>query len=226
MGLFDFLKPKKDPLERFRQMPEFRPVLIEAQMVNLVAQCNNLKAVGREGEAKQIAVKFLIGLVKDCMQKEFWESSFMLSALASAAIRFGEPKHGRELLGKIIDFHVNLRTKGVQNGPALDLTQAYIDAGRLAHQARESREDEYQCFWEAAETQPPPGCKNPASNRQKAMAHNFAYSLCATEVHSDPANQSYWSEREAWHDAKRREFAPECNWEDALESMKYLLGGE
>lgn len=217
MGLFDFLKPKKHPLETLRDNPNVRPAIVQAELERLCAQCRSLKAVGREQEAQQAAIKFLVNLAKDCVQKKFFESQFMLSLLVEAAIRLEEPKHGRGLLGKIIDFHRSVVSKGIKDAPALDLTQAYTDAGRLEHLIRESREEEYRCYWEATQAEPPPGCKQPASNRSKANAHDLAYSLCAVEAFKE----GEWPQRRDWHDQKRREYAPECNWDDPDDRMRW-----
>jgi hypothetical protein len=219
MGLFDFFKKQVDPWHNIRNNPEMRPLIVETETTQLVAQCQNLTAVGRQSEAKALALKYLVDLSRLCLKPDFLNSNIMLMLLATAATKLGEPKEGKILLEKLIAFHIDLTTKQVPGAPTLDLTDAYISAGKLAHQIRESRDDEYRCYWLATEALPPPGCKAPASNRSKARAHDFAYALCKNEQFNDP---NTWSDRTAWHDAKRREFAPECNWDDLNSRMAWL----
>ena len=226
MGLFDFLKPKKDndDLSVIRNDPQWRPLIVEAQVTKLVARCTNLKSVGRELEARQLAVKFLKDLGKDCLKKEFWESTEMISMLANASIHLDEVTIGKQVLDILIKSHGETKAKDIKDWPAIDLTQPYIDAGRLAHQMRDSRGEEYRCYWLAAAALPPTGCKNPASFRQKALAHDFAYSLCSVEALRDPCAANDWLNRKVWHDAKRREFAPECDWDDDNAKFEWITG--
>jgi len=221
MGLFDFLKPKKHPLEAARDNPKWRPAIVQAEAERLLARCNNLKAVGREVEAAKDVRKFLGDLALECVKKEFLESNAMLSLLVSTSSNLGEPELGKDLLEAIIAYHLSAKTKKGKTVSAMDLTQAYIDAGSLAHQIGDP-DEEYRCFWLATEFQPPAGCENPASKRQKAIAHQFAYVLCAAEASNDPIK---WGERRAYHDAKRRELAPECDWGDLNAEMKWQFPG-
>jgi hypothetical protein len=227
MGLFDFLKPNKNSMNNPMDNPKLRPTMIKGMADQLVTRCNNLKAVGRETEAKAIAEKFLMDSFRTCEQKEYLESTEMLSAVTYSAIRLGEAKMGKQFLDRIINAHEAMRVKNPKSGGSvMDLTQPYIDAGKLAHQMSESGEDEYRCFRHAAEAEPPPGCKNPASNRQKAIAHNFAYSISAVTRMRDRANSHEWGKREKWHDVKRREYAPECDWDDSKAMLAWLRGEE
>jgi len=214
MGLFDFLKSKSnDPLSSIHNNPSVRKMMIAAEVEALSATMSNLKSVGREAEAEKRAKEYLIALSSDCVSK-YSDSSEALNALATSSIILGQAQLGKRLLEKILEFHVEVTSANVKGAPALDLTQAYIDSGRLAHQIRESRDDEYRCYWAATEAVPPPGCKFPATKRQKAIAHEFAFRLCLTESHKVSNEHINWAERAVWHDAKRREFAPECAWDN------------
>ena len=219
MGFFDFLKPKKNPIDD----PKFRPFMIKGMADQLATRCDNLKAVGRETEARAVAVKFVVDSFRTCAQKEYLESAEMLSAATYSAIRLGEANLGKQLLDSIIETHEAVRVKNPKSGGSMmDLTQPYIDAGKLAHQMRESSEEEYRCFWHAAEEKPPLGCKNPATDRQKATAHNFAYSISTVTGITDRVNSDEWKKRKKWHDVKRREYAPECDWDDPMAAIAWL----
>ena len=146
----------------------------------------------------------------------------MLSAATYSAIRLGEANLGKQLLDSIIETHEAVRVKNPKSSSAvMDLTQPYIDAGRLAHRIPNSSDEEYRCFWLAAAAQPPACCKEPASNRQKAMAHQFAYgTLCTSPTMM--TKMSDWKKRMEWHDAKRREYAPECDWDDPMAMIAWV----
>ena len=107
MGLFDFLKPKKDPLDD----PKFRPTVITMMAAQLATRCGNLKAVGRETEARAIAVKFLMDSFRSCGEKEFRDSAKMLSAFADAAITLEEAQMGKQLLDGLIEVHEETQKK-------------------------------------------------------------------------------------------------------------------
>lgn len=187
--------------------------MIAAEVEALSATMNNLKSVGRGAEAENRAREYLLTLSTDCLTN-YNESSEVLNALATSSILLGQPMLGKRLLEEIIKFHEEVTSANVKGAPALDLTQAYIDSGKIAHQIRESRDDEYRCYWAAAESVPPPGCKSPATKRQKAIAHNLAFRLCLTESHKVAHADTKWAERAVWHDARRRECAPECAWDN------------
>jgi formylglycine-generating enzyme required for sulfatase activity len=222
MGFFDFLKPKKDPLDD----PKFRPFMIMGMAEQLATRCDNLKTVGRETEARAIAVKFLMDSFRSCGEKEFRDSAKMLSAFADAAITLDEAQMGKQLLDGLIEAHEEMQKKKAKPFSIIDLTQPYIEAGRLAHRIPNSSDEEYRCFWLATEAQSPAGCKEPASHRQKAIAHNFAYSISAVTVITESANSDEWKTRKKWHDAKRREHAPEVHWDNPMAVIEWLKGNQ
>jgi hypothetical protein len=218
MGFFDFLKPKRDPLDD----PKIRPTVIKMMAAQLATRCGNLKAVGRETEARAIAVKFLMDSFSTCGEKEFRDSAKMLSAFADAAITLGEVRMGKQLLDGLIEVYEKMQKTKRKSFSIIDLTQPYIDAGRLAHRIPNSSDEEYRCFWLATEAQPPASCKEPASHRQKALAHQFAYGISGVSLMTDHANRSEWKKRMEWHDTKRREYAPECDWDDPMAAIAWL----
>lgn len=221
MGLFDFLKPKReDPLAAIRNDPSFRRLMIAAEVEQLSATMSNLKSVGREAEAESRAKQYLAKLGEECLKK-FCDSSDMLNAFATSSMLLGQAPLGKQMHDEIIKFHEDVTSKKVRGAPAMDLTVAYTDAGRLVHACHGSRDDEYRFYWLATEARPPTGCEHPATNKQKAIAHNFAHGLSATEACRNPVP---WEERERWHDHQRRVFAPECNWDDVLEMVKWMRG--
>ncbi|MBE2282403.1 MAG: hypothetical protein IAE77_02955 [Prosthecobacter sp.] len=215
MSFFDFLKPKKDPLKD----PRFRPTVIKMMAAQLASKCGNLKAVGRETEARATALRFLEKSFQTCSEKQFIDSAEMLSAIASAAVMLGEASFGKKFLDAIIDLHE--QTQATKDGKAvpIDLTQAYIASGRLAHAIRDF-EEEYRCFWHACEAKAPPNCKAPATQTMKAIAHQFAYG-CAGPPYSKAALEEC-ERRMSWHDAKRREYAPECDWDDDMSVLDWI----
>jgi hypothetical protein len=211
MGLFDFLKSKSnDPLSSIHNNPSVRKMMIAAEVEALSATMSNLKSVGREAEAEKRAKEYLIALSSDCVSK-YSESSEVLNALATSSISLGQAQLGKRLLEEIIKFHEEVTSANVKGAPALDLTQAYIDSGRLAHQIRESRDDEYRCYCHAITAAPPHGCKNSASIELKALAHNYAYLLCSVERRHQNGD---WEDRMRWHDRMRRACLPYCEWDN------------
>jgi hypothetical protein len=221
MGLFDFLKPKRDLLAELRDDTRAFPIFIMARRDKIAAQSNNLKAVGRAAEARELVVSFLTDVGRDCLNKKHWENLELITTLADSAILLGEPILGKQILDKLIGLHSGLMAKGNTTGPLIDLTQVYIDAGRIAG----SQDEEYRCYWLAAEAKPPIGCKQPATRRQKAMAHYLAYNLSAIMTNRAKDDSNEWRTRREWHDEKRREFAPECDWDDIGSLLEWVKKG-
>lgn len=215
MGFFDFLKPKKDPLDD----PKLRPTVIEMKAAMLATRCSNLKAVGRETEARAIAIRFLEESFKTCGEKQFRESAKMLSAFASAAISLKEAAYGKRLIDSIIDLHERMRADNAKKAVPIDLTLAFIAAGRLSH-AINDFEEEYRCFWHACEAKAPSNCKDPATPGMKAVAHQFAYGSASPLYSKDTPEECM--RRMSWHDTKRREYAPECDWDDPMAVISWM----
>lgn len=220
MSLFNFLKSKKEEAHHDLCLPLIKRVETE----QMASHCGNLRAVGREHEAKQQACRHLKKLGEICLIKKNWEwSSEMLCEIFCAASLLNEPALGKRIMDELITWHEQLAQKNFKEAPSIDLTQAYIHAGSLAHKMSDSRDEEYRCYWIAAETRPPAGCSQPASKKLKAMAHMMAYSLCSVEIHRDPYNHIEWAKRIAWHDAKQREFAPECDWDNDRAKLAWMM---
>lgn len=59
MGLFDFLKPKKDPMAELLKRPDVRNTMVGIELEYLQKQVANLRSVGRKDDAKKLVSDFL-----------------------------------------------------------------------------------------------------------------------------------------------------------------------
>lgn len=65
MGLFDFLKPKKKPLEQLFQEPGARNAMVGMELEYLQKQISNFESVGRNEDSKKVLADFLERYVKE-----------------------------------------------------------------------------------------------------------------------------------------------------------------
>ena len=203
MGLFDFLKPRSDRLRELEKKPVVRKVMLEMKLEFLQKQIANLRAVGREADADKAITTFLLEVLQEWKREP--HNPIHLSTLANSAIMLGALEAGKGWLKIVIEEN--------EKTPFLDLTTVYMDLGRIYHRLRNNPEKELWCYHMATEAIPPNNCKFPATKRHKAKAHNFAY-MCANRI----GNQ----EHVEFHDRKRRELAPEVNWDDAEHVLKLV----
>ena len=201
MGLFDFLKPRKDPVGDFPNTPLMRKAMLAMKLEFVQKQIANLNAVGRGADAKKVVSDFLKEVFKE------WENEPQnpahLTLLANAAMSLGALEAGKESLKIVIQTN--------EQKPFMDLTVVYMDLGRIYH--RSNSEKELWCYHKATEATPPANCKFPATQKDKAKAHNFAY-MCAFRRRNE--------EHTKYHDYKRRELAPDLDWDDTMQVVKWM----
>jgi hypothetical protein len=229
MGLFDFLKPKKDPLDELTENdPRLRKTVLMAWSERIAKQAENLYAVGRKDDADKTISEFL--------QKVFGEfknepqNPRHLSLLTDVAMRLDALEAGKITLESVIKENDHL---------SLDLTLVYTDLGRIYHDLRDP-DREVWCYEKGAEAKAPPDCKFPATRRQKAIAHYFAH-ICLTNMSNTwefymkqrgaradeiaRAREKHLTDKQRAdsHIKKAREFVPEVNWDDYPQVRKLVI---
>jgi|GEM_PF-3457096 len=215
MSLFDIFKSKMDNVFDGKKFAKemLQGLQADTDEVNkVIANFNVLRSAGRELDAVNDGRTYLSDLAKCCVACEESELPRILSKFKRIASGINEEKFAKTLIDLTIEY-LDLATKSEIDFFLKDLTQLYMTAGDLALKVPEWQEEAYRCFWMAAETRPPKGCTMPASARDKANAHNCAWHRCNEQIRLNTSNQAEWANRKAWHEAKRREYAPGHNWE-------------
>lgn len=203
MGLFDFLKPRKDPLRELEKNPLVKRAMLAMKLEFVQKQIDNLRAVGRDADANKTVLDYLLEILQEWKKEP--QNPSHLSLLANAAMSLGALDAGKESLNAVIQ--ANAKT------PLLDLTLVYMDLGMIYHQLRNNPEKELWCYNKATESVAPPNCKFPASQNDKTKAHNYAY-MCAYRINNEDQTK--------YHDHKRRELAPDLDFDDPVQVMKWL----
>jgi hypothetical protein len=220
MGIFDFLRRKPGSrgfgksIKKILATSQGRFLVASMELEKLTAQVSNLKAVGRHDEAKSAAKAYIVS-VAERFAKEDRDSKAMLHLIARAAIKLGEYHAGFAFVESFANLYSEMQRKGEDAG--VDLTTAYHDLGILTELMKGPWQDCLLWHEKATEAEPPTGCKEPATSRDKALAHTSAYFCIATAIFEWQNNlhlREAMENRKAWHDQKRREFAPECKWDD------------
>lgn len=215
MSMFDFFKPKKrdvfDGKSFSHKMLQNRKADND-EVARVVEYCNGLKSAGKEREAVSEGRAYLSDLAKCCFAYEDSEYRRGLNVYNRIAVGIGEELFAKTTLDIVIK-NLESASKGAIDAFLKDPHRLYMTAAYLALNIPGWKEEAYRCFWMAAQTHPPKGCKNPASTEDKILAHHHAWILCNSQVRLDTPNQAEWAKRMAWHDAKRREFAPDRNWD-------------
>jgi hypothetical protein len=210
MGLFDFHKPKKDPMEIARKLvsdPKFKPSEIQAETDMVASRVSNLKSVARDDEAEELSLEFLGRVFGECLSERYHEHPKMLTAFADAAIRLEQPEYGKKAINAVIQMNLD-------KGPIIDLTTLYFDVGRMCHNHTPA-EEELWYYHSAIECVAPPKCLNPATNREKAIANDFAYH-CAFRSNREDLAELY--------DRNRRKLAPDCDFDNLVAYMEWMKG--
>jgi len=207
MSIFNFLKPKKDPLadvlQKVNEKPALRRYMLDMMAEEYAKHLHNLQAVGRDSDAVAVSAKFLKNISN--AKTEDIQSAIILNLLTHAAIHSGAFQVAKEILKAVLNVN--------QDHSTLDLTVAYFNLGLIYHQIRTDPEKELWAYHSATEAIAPVACEEPASTYNKAKAHFFAY-MCASRIGNH--------EHEKWHDYKRRELAPDANWEDPSSVKEWL----
>lgn len=185
--------------------------ILRQQVESVRAQAANLRAVGREADADKA--------ISNCLQEIFQEykadphNQDYLTLLCSAAMDLNALEAGKRFLQIVIQAN--------EKSPLIDLTLVYFDLGRIYHQLRNNPEKELWCYRMATEAAPPKNCKRPATKKDKAMAHHFAY-MCAERLGYMSADGVGYEEHVKYHDNKQRELAPELDWDDTEQVTKWM----
>lgn len=229
MGLFDFLKPKKDPLDGLTEKdPRVRRMLLYGASEMVAKQADNLRAVGRKEDADKVIAEYLKKVFQEFRNEP--DNPRHLSLLANSALRLGALVAGKQTLESIIEGKDHF---------SLDLTLVYTDLGRIHHQIGGNRKRELWCYEMATEAKSSPNCKFPATRQQKAKAHCFAFSLLrswtytwefemkqkgagADEIARAREEHSTDEQRTTSHVQKAKALVPEVNWDDPAQVAKFM----
>lgn len=201
MGLLDWIENKIDPAAAYRR--KYAELLLPAEMEYAEKQINNLRAVGRDDDARKLASEYLDRLFKD--YKAAPANPTQLRLFTTASIRFHELEFGKKTLEGIIQAN--------EQHPFVDLTLIYFYLGTIHHQLQSDPEKELWCYEMAIKAEPPPNCKYVASQRMKARAHLFA---------AGPANRLKRFDLCDWHDAECQRLVPEVNFGDLSAKMGFV----
>jgi hypothetical protein len=204
MGFLDWMGTKRDPSDALKKNPALRHGMLVMEMEQVKAQANNLRAVGRENDAKNLLMDFLVKIYEE-WKKEPSNPSY-LSLFTNASIQLEVPEMGKKTLEAVI--------KANQDHHFLDLTMVYLDLGRLVHQLHSNPEKEYWCYQMAIDAKAPPKTKYPASKRMKAKAHLFA---------AGPAMLAEGSaDQVQYHEAECRRLAPDVDFKSLAAKAKFV----
>lgn len=214
MGMFDFLKPKTDPLAKVLADPKVNRVLLHMKLEQVSKRVESLMAVGREEDALKVLMDYLGEIIKEWSKKQSDPEWLMYHTNVALSFAFESENQGfrfailhaaKETLKIIIEEN--------QKTPFTDLTPVYFDLGRIYHQLRVDPNKELWAYHMATEAQAPLGNPFPATKYQKAKAHHFA-SMCAYRAQ----NQEHID----WHTYKAKELAPELDWNDKEAVVKWI----
>jgi tetratricopeptide (TPR) repeat protein len=182
---------------------KYRKLLLPAEMEYAEKHINNLRAVGRDDDAQELARECLDKLLKEYMNAP--ADPAQLGLFTTASIRFRELDIGKKTLEAIIQAN--------EQHPFVDLTLVYFYLGTIYHQLGSDPEKELWCYEMAVSAKPAPNCKYVASKRMKAKAHLFA---------AGPANRLMRFDLCDQHEAECRRLVPDVDFEDPLTKVKFV----
>jgi hypothetical protein len=212
MGLFDFFKRRKDPLRgSVLAHPGMKMAVLRQQVESVGAQAASLRAVGREADADKAISNYLQEIFQEYKADPYNQD--YLKLLCSAAMDLNAPESGKRFLQIVIQAN--------EKSPLIDLTLVYFDLGRIYNQLHNNPEKEFWCYRMATEAAPPKNCKRPATKKEKAKAHHFAHMRASTV--GGPAGIVGNEEQIKYHDCKRRELAPELDWDDREQVTQWMF---
>ena len=196
----------EEEFEKFTGLPLFRRTFLRHVLKESVEkQTANLRAVGREGEAKEVLENYITLLFEE------WENEadnpYLLAAVANAAITLNVLERGRALLESAI---VRAQSASIP----MDLTLVYFHLGRIHHYLRQDTNDELWCYEMAIQSEAPASCRYPASSLHKARAYHFAYSEAAVNGKK---------KHEQWYKRRARELAPEVHWDNPEDFTRFMV---
>jgi len=203
MGLFNWLERKIDPVGAFKRKPEVQQAMLAMEMEYAQKQADNLRAVGREDDAKRVTTEYLDKLFKEWKQKP--DDPFSLVRLSHAAIQLKELETGKRLLEAVIE--------GTRDKPIFDLTPIYFELGRLYHFLQVDPDKELKCYQMGIAAQAPLKAKYIASQRMKAKMHLFA---------AGPANRLMNFDLHDQHMDECRKLVPDVNFDDMDAKIKFV----
>jgi hypothetical protein len=229
MGLFDFLKPKKNTFGEITEKdPRVRKILLRGLSEMVAKEAGNLRAVGRNDDADKRIAEYLQKVFEEFKNEP--QNPRHLSLLADVALRLDALEAGKKTLESVIDGNDHL---------SLDLTLVYTDLGRIYHQLGTDPKRELWCYEMAAAAKAPQGCKFPATRQQKAKAHCFAFTRItamsftwefymkkrgagADEIARAREEHSTDEQRADAHKKRAKEFVPEVDWDDQAQITKFM----
>ncbi len=207
MSIFDLFKRREDAHRDLESLPSMKRPARAVEFDLTCKRVADLQAVGREADASRAISDYLEGLFQEWKKEP--DNSVCLRLLCTAAKKFGALEKAKDYFYKVIQAN--------EVTPIVDLTVVYYDLGGIYHKLSGTTEKEFWCFRMATEAVPPKNCKFPATKKEKAKAHHFAFT-CMRAGH-------FGTEEEArYHDRKRRELAPEIDFDDFKQWVKWLAG--
>lgn len=134
MGLFDFLRPKKDPVaDVMKRFPEMGSLMVVAELDKLQSHVGNLMSVGRSDDARATVDKFLQKYVSNAKPPFPSAKELAIVSYKQAYQFLPELIHKRwgqfiDLWNGVIPFPVYLAIKGASEsgfGLSIDQIQSY-----------------------------------------------------------------------------------------------------
>lgn len=112
MGLFDFLKPKKQNVS-FADKPEIRNAMVFMELENLQKRVANLCAVGRDDDAKKVIAEFIRGYGQEssgsvCPSKELAQLCYTASYMYLPELVFNRWTEFQQLWMSKLPFSAHL----------------------------------------------------------------------------------------------------------------------
>jgi hypothetical protein len=230
MGLFDFLKPKKDPLDAMMENkpPQQKKILLYFMADKVGAQANNLRAAGRKDDAEKIITEYLQRVFQEFKNEPLDPRN--LSLFTSVALKLDAAEAAKKTLESLIEENDRL---------FLDLTVVYTDLGRIYHVLPIDPKRELWCYEMATAAMAPQGCKVPATRKQKAKAHCFAFTKLraisltwefrmekreptADEIERVHEERRTNFQRAELHEKKAKELVPEVDWDDQTQINEFM----
>jgi serine/threonine protein kinase len=195
----------EEEFEKFTELPLFRRTYLRDVLKEGVEkQAANLRAVGRETEAKEVLENYISLLFRE------WENEpddpRFLATVANAAIALGSLDHGRALLESAI-------SRVQSDAIPIDLTHVYFHLGRIHHYLRRDIGDELWCYEMAIQSEAPTMCRYPATLAHKARAYIFARNEAA--VKGKPKH-------EKWYRKRVQQLAPNVDWQNLEDVTRFL----
>ena len=230
MGLFDFLKPKKDSLDTLMENkpPQQKKILLYFMAEKVQAQADNLRAVGRRDEAEKVITEYLQRVFQEFKSEPLDPRN--LSIFTSVSLKLDAAEAAKTTLESFIKENDRL---------FLDLTVVYTDLGRIYHVLPIDPMRELWCYEMATAAKAPQGCKVPATRKQKAKAHCFAFTKLramaftwefhmkkrgagADEIARAREEHSTDEQRADSHAKKAKELVPDVDWDDQAQINEFM----